>query len=57
MQDNFKKLKERVLDSLNNTDESIYESLASIKGNTIVTGVCGSSVTATFADRVLEAKK
>lgn len=56
MKDNFKKLKERVLDSLNNTDESIYESLASIKGNTIVTGVCGSSVTATFAAKVLEAK-
>ena len=57
MQDNLKKLKERILDSRYNTDESIYENLTSIKRNTIVTEVCVSSVKATFAAKVFETKK
>lgn len=58
MQDNFKLLEERVLDSLEKTDlERIKYELSQIKTPTITTGVGGSSVVSTYAAKVLATKK
>lgn len=57
MQDNFKLLEERVLDSLEKTDlERIKYELSQIKTPTITTGVGGSSVVSTYAAKVLATK-
>ena len=57
MQENFKKLEERVFDSLSNSDlERINYELSGIDGETLVSGVGGSSVVSEFAAKVLERK-
>ncbi len=57
MDENFKKLKERVKDSLENTDiEYINYELSKLNGNTLVAGVGGSHVVSEFASRILEYK-
>ena len=54
---NLKKMLPRVLESLENTNlEDIFNKLASIKEPTIVTGVGGSSIVATFLAKVLNEK-
>ncbi len=53
----FGRLKMRILDSLKQTDlETIFETLRSIKGPTLVSGVGGSSVVATYFAKVLNRK-
>ena len=50
MQENFLKLEERVFDSLSNSDlERINYELSGIDGETLVSGVGGSSVVSEFA--------
>ena len=57
MQENFKKLEERVFDSLSNSDlERINYELSGINGETLVSGVGGSSVVSEFAAKVLGRK-
>lgn len=57
MNENFAKLQERVLDSLEKTDLIIIKSiLASIKDPTLVSGVGGSAVVSLFLSKVLGAK-
>lgn len=54
---NLKKILPRVLEALENTNlEDIFKKLADIKEPTIVTGVGGSSVVATFLAKVLNEK-
>lgn len=54
MEENFNLLFERVKDTLEKSDlEKIKEQLKSIKGNTLITGVGGSSVVANFASKIL----
>ena len=54
---NLKKMLPRVLESLENTNlEDFFNKLASIKEPTIVTGVGGSSIVATFLAKVLNEK-
>lgn len=54
---NLKKMLPRVLESLENTNlEDIFNKLANIKEPTIVTGVGGSSIVATFLAKVLNEK-
>ncbi|HPF82562.1 MAG TPA: hypothetical protein PLV83_00100 [Bacilli bacterium] len=57
MEENFKMLLDRVIDTLNITDLTrIKDQLNSIKGNTIFIGAGGSSVVAEFAKKVLDTK-
>lgn len=57
MYDNFSKLQNRVLDSLEKTDlEKVKNILKSIDDPTIVSGVGGSSVVSTFLSKVLSTK-
>ena len=57
MQENFLKLEERVLDSLNNSDlERINYELSRIDGATLISGVGGSSVVSEYAAKVLGRK-
>jgi hypothetical protein len=57
MQENFNLLEERVSDALSATDlEFIRRKLKKIKGNTICSGVGGSSVVSEFASKVLSEK-
>lgn len=57
MEKNFNLLFERVKDTLEKSElEKIREQLNSIKGNTLITGVGGSSVVANFASKVLDTK-
>ena len=54
---NFDILINRVLESLNKTDlEYIRQVLGTIKGNTLVSGVGGSSVVSTYASKILSKK-
>ena len=54
---NLEKMLPRVLESLENTNlEDIFNKLANIKEPTIVTGVGGSSIVATFLAKVLNEK-
>lgn len=49
MNENFKKLNNRVVDSLNDTDlEKLNYLLSKIKDPTLVSGVGGSSIVASF---------
>lgn len=57
MENNFKKLESRVIDSLNKTDlEFIRYELSKINTPTITTGVGGSNVVSTFTSKVLNTK-
>ena len=57
MKVNFKFLKERVVDSLNNTDlEYIRSELSQLRDSTIFSGVGGSSVVSEFGAKVISAK-
>ena len=57
MENNFKKLESRVIDSLNKTDlEFIRSELSKINTPTITTGVGGSNVVSTFTSKVLNTK-
>lgn len=57
MIENYKKLKERILFSINNSNlDNIFEILSNIKDNTLVSGVGGSSVVSLYLSKVLEAK-
>ena len=57
MKENFKKLNDRVIYSLENTDlERINRKLASIKGPTLVSGVGGSSVVSDYASKIIARK-
>lgn len=57
MNENFEKLKERVIDTLNITDlDYIRRKLKQIKEPTIVTGVGGSSVVSCFTSKALNEK-
>ena len=57
MKVNFKFLKERVVDSLNNTDlEYIRSELSQLRDSTIFSGVGGSSVVSEFGAKVIGAK-
>lgn len=57
MENNFKKLKERVIDGLNNSDlEKINYELSKINTPTLVSGVGGSNVVADYASKVLNLK-
>ena len=54
MNENFKKLNNRVVDSLNDTDlEKLNYLLSKIKDPTLVSGVGGSSIVASFASKIL----
>ena len=54
MKENFEKLNKRVVDSLNDTDlDKINYLLSMIEGPTLVSGVGGSSIVATFASKIL----
>ena len=58
MKVNFEFLKERVIDSLNNTDlERINYELSKLDGPTLVSGVGGSSVVSEYASKILSNKK
>ncbi len=53
----FAHLKQRVLDSVELTDTAgLFEELSGIRGNTLVTGVGGSSVVSAYFAKVLEKK-
>lgn len=57
MQENFKYLKERVVDSLNNTDlEYIRDELSKLDKPTVFSGVGGSSVVSEFGSKVINRK-
>lgn len=57
MENNFKKLESRVIDSLNKTDlEFIRYELSKINTPTITTGVGGSNVVSSFTSKVLNTK-
>lgn len=57
MENNFKKLESRVIDSLNKTDlEFIRYEVSKINTPTITTGVGGSNVVSTFTSKVLNTK-
>ena len=57
MKVNFEFLKERVIDSLNNTDlEFIRNELSKLNGPTIFSGVGGSSVVSEFGSKVINIK-
>ena len=57
MQENFDLLREKVLDSLNQTNlEETRRTLSSIKTPIIVTGVGGSKVVAVFTSKILASK-
>ena len=57
MQYNYKMLKKRVIDCLNDTDlDVINRKLGKINNSTITSGVGGSSVVSLFASKVLEKK-
>lgn len=57
MKTNFKILKERVIDSLNNTDlEFIRNKLFKLKEPTIFSGVGGSNVASEFGSKVINSK-
>lgn len=57
MNENFMKLQERVLDSLEKTDLiKIKSILSSIKGATLVSGVGGSAVVSLFLSKILSIK-
>ena len=57
MQINFEILKERVIDSLNNTDlEFIRNKLFKLKEPTIFSGVGGSNVVSEFGSKVINSK-
>lgn len=57
MQVNFKFLKERVVDSLNNSDlEFIRSELSKLEEPTIFSGVGGSSVVSEFGAKVINRK-
>lgn len=57
MENNFKKLESRVIDSLDKTDlEFIRYELSKINTPTITTGVGGSNVVSTFTSKVLNTK-
>ena len=57
MEDCFNTLKDKVSYALDHSDlESIYTTLASIQGHTIVTGLGGSSIVAHFLAKVLREK-
>ena len=54
MNENFKKLNNRVVDSLNDTDlEKLNYLLSKIEDPTLVSGVGGSSIVASFASKIL----
>lgn len=54
MNENFKNLNNRVVDSLNDTDlEKLNYLLSKIKAPTLVSGVGGSSIVASFASKIL----
>ena len=57
MKTNFEFLKERVVDSLDNTDlEFIRNELSKLKEPTLFSGVGGSSVVSEFGTKVINAK-
>lgn len=57
MKENFEKLEERVIKSLDSTDlQRINSELSKIKGPTLVSGVGGSSVVAEYASKILATK-
>ncbi len=57
MQENFKKLEGRVLESLCNSDlERINYELSRVNGPTLISGVGGSSVVSEYASKVLGRK-
>lgn len=57
MEENFKKIKNRVFDSLYNTDlEKINYELSKITEPTLVSGVGGSSVVSDYASKILNEK-
>lgn len=54
MKENFERLNNRVVDSLNDTDlEKLNYLLSKIEDPTLVSGVGGSSIVATFASKIL----
>ena len=57
MKENFEKLEERVVDSLNNTDlEKINYELSKLDGPTLISGVGGSSVVSEYATKIITRK-
>ena len=57
MQENFKKLERRLIDTFNNTDlERINYELSKISDATLVSGVGGSSVVSEYATKILASK-
>lgn len=57
MNENFKKLERRVIDSLYNTDlKRINYELSNINGPTLVSGVGGSSVVSEYASKIVSTK-
>lgn len=57
MKENFDKLNQRVIDSLNNTDlERINYKLSNIKTPTLVSGVGGSNTVSEYASKILSQK-
>lgn len=57
MQENFKKLERRVIDTLNNTDlERINYELSNITEPTLVSGVGGSHVVSEYASKIISSK-